>query len=246
VTDLLTVEALSAAYGRVRALHDVSLTVASGECVCLIGANGAGKSTLLRCLGGLLRPAGGRILFDGQPITGVPAERLVRRGVALVPEGRRLFAPMSVAENLRLGALPRGRVPSPEFAEDLARIHALFPVLEARASQAAGTLSGGEQQMLAVARALMSRPRLLLLDEPSLGLAPKVVAEIFGALDALRRDGLTVLLVEQDARLALKHSDRGYVLRTGAIAKAGKAADLLADDDIRLIYLGAWHGEGEK
>ncbi len=239
---MLEVAGLGAAYGRVHVLRDVSLTVAAGECVTVIGANGAGKSTLLRCVAGLLRPTAGRVTVDGADVTGMAAEKLVRRGVALVPEGRMLFGPMSVAENLRLGAYSRGRAPATETAADLARVHELFPVLAERASQAAATLSGGEQQMLAVGRALMSRPRLLLLDEPSLGLAPKVIAGIFSALDELRRAGLTILLVEQDARLALRHADRGYVMRTGRVALEGRAADLAADDDVRLIYLGAWHG----
>jgi branched-chain amino acid transport system ATP-binding protein len=239
---MLDVAGLSAAYGRVRVLHDVSLTVAAGECVTVIGANGAGKSTLLRCVAGLLRPSAGRVTFDGTDVTGTGAEKLVRRGVALVPEGRMLFGPMTVAENLRLGAYSRPRGAAAESAKDLSRVHELFPVLAERASQAAATLSGGEQQMLAVGRALMSRPRLLLLDEPSLGLAPKVITGIFSALDGLRRAGLTILLVEQDARLALRHADLGYVMRTVRVALEGPAADLAANDDVRLIYLGAWHG----
>jgi len=239
---MLEVAGLGAAYGRVRVLNDVTLTVAAGECVTVIGANGAGKSTLLRCVAGLLRPAVGRVSFDGVEVTGLGAEKLVRRGMALVPEGRMLFGPMTVAENLRLGAYCRGRAAAMQTAEDLARVHGLFPVLAERASQPAATLSGGEQQMLAVGRALMSRPRLLLLDEPSLGLAPKVITGIFAALDELRRAGLTILLVEQDARLALRHADRGYVMRTGRVALTGPAADLAANDDVRLIYLGAWHG----
>jgi branched-chain amino acid transport system ATP-binding protein len=218
--------------------------VEAGECVTVIGANGAGKSTLLKTVAGLVRPSGGSVTLDGVDVTGVPAERLVRRGVSLVPEGRRLFGPMSVADNLRLGAYA-GAGGQAAFDERLERVHDVFPVLAERAAQRAATLSGGEQQMLAIARALMAGPRLLLLDEPSLGLAPRVIADIFAALDALRREGLTILLVEQDAKVALRHADRGYVMRTGAVALTGSAGALLADDDVRLIYLGGRHGKGE-
>ncbi|HEY3318724.1 MAG TPA: ABC transporter ATP-binding protein [Coriobacteriia bacterium] len=238
---MLEVAGLSAAYGHVNVLEDVSLDVRAGECVTVIGANGSGKSTLLKTVAGLIRPTAGRVSLDGEDATGLAAEKLVRRGVALVPEGRRLFGPMSVAENLELGAYARGRV---ALGEDLERVRALFPVLGERASQPAATLSGGEQQMLAIARALMSRPRLLLLDEPSLGLAPKVIASIFAALDELRSGGLTILLVEQDARVALRHADRGYVMRTGRVVLSGPAAQLAQNDDVRLIYLGGRHGRG--
>jgi branched-chain amino acid transport system ATP-binding protein len=241
---MLSVRDLRAAYGHVSVLHGISLEVAAGECVTVIGANGAGKSTLLKCAGGLLRPVAGSVTLEGEDVTGMPAEKLVRRGVALVPEGRHLFGPMTVDENLCLGAYARGKAAKGESAEDLGRVRALFPVLAERASQRAATLSGGEQQMLAIGRALMARPRLLLLDEPSLGLAPKVIADIFAALDALKREGLTILLVEQDAKVALRHADRGYVMRTGTIALTGSSADLMADDDVRLIYLGGRHGKG--
>ncbi|MBW6468100.1 MAG: ABC transporter ATP-binding protein [Anaerosomatales bacterium] len=240
---VLSVEGLHAGYGRVAVLRGIDMRVAEGELVTLIGANGAGKSTLLKALVGLVPPSGGTIRFLGNDITRLRPERAVRAGLALVPEGRMLFGPMSVEENLELGGHVRDRA---DTAESLERVFDLFPVLEERRLQTAATLSGGEQQMLAVARALMARPRLLLLDEPSLGLAPKVIKEIFAALEKLKAEGLTILLVEQDARLALKHADRGYVMRTGSIALAGAAADLLADDDVRLIYLGAWHGEGEN
>lgn len=238
----LSVEGLHAGYGRVAVVRGIDLTVEQGELVTLIGANGAGKSTLLKALVGMVPSSSGRVTLFGEDITGIRPERAVRSGLALVPEGRMLFGPMSVRENLELGAHTTGRA---RLEEDLARVYELFPVLEARAAQSAATLSGGEQQMLAVARALMARPRLLLLDEPSLGLAPKVIKEIFAALAALRADGHTILLVEQDARLALKHADRGYVMRTGQVALSGPAEELLADDDVRLIYLGAWRGEGE-
>ncbi|HEX9094248.1 MAG TPA: ABC transporter ATP-binding protein [Coriobacteriia bacterium] len=222
-------------------MHGVDLEVRRGEIVTLVGANGAGKSTLLKTVVGLLHASRGSITFDGADITRSTPERAVRGGVALVPEGRMLFAALTVEENLRLGAYPRrGRAAAAEYVEDVDRVCDLFPMLRERMRQTAATLSGGEQQMLAVARALMSRPTLLLLDEPSLGLAPKVIAEIFGTLDALRSAGLTVLLVEQDVRVALRHADRGYVMRTGRVAMSGTAAELLADDHVRLIYLGAW------
>lgn len=241
---LLLLEDVHSGYGRVEVLRGVDVTVNVGELVCVIGANGAGKSTLLKTIVGLLRPSQGSVSYEGRSIGGARPERLVRQGMALVPEGRLLFGPMSVRENLELGAYA---VPARErraaLSEGLERVTSLFPVLGERESQTAETLSGGEQQMLAVGRALMSRPRLLLLDEPSLGLAPLVTAEIFAALDALRQQGVTILLVEQDARLALKHADRGYVMRTGRVAAQGAAPDLLANDDVRMIYLGAWHGK---
>ena len=240
---LLSLSGVNAGYGRVEVLHGIDLEVGPGEVVAVIGANGAGKSTLLKAIVGLVTVRAGTILYGGARVSAPRPERLVRRGLALVPEGRLLFGPMSVRENLELGAYGAGRERKAVVAAGLERVHALFPVLGERARQPAETLSGGEQQMLAVARALMSRPRLLLLDEPSLGLAPRVIAEIFAALDALRAQGVTILLVEQDARLALKHADRGYVMRTGRIAAEGPAADLLANDDVRMIYLGAWHGE---
>ncbi len=244
--DILTVDGVCSGYGRVAVLEDVSLRVAPGEIVTLIGANGAGKSTLLKTIVGLLPAWKGSVTFAGEEISGRPAEESVRKGLALVPEGRRLFGPMTVRENLTLGAYARrrDRDAAKGFEESLAMVHELFPVLAEREEQPAATLSGGEQQMLAIARALMSRPRLLLLDEPSLGLAPKIITEIFSVLDALRERGLTILLVEQDAKIALRHSDRGYVLRTGQIVLSGDSKDLLSDDDVRLIYLGAWQKEG--
>ncbi len=243
-TPVLAIEGLHAGYGRVEVLRGIDLVVGAGEVVTLIGANGAGKSTLLKAIVGLVHPSGGTVRLRGEDITRIRPEQAVRRGVALVPEGRLLFGPMTVRENLDLGAQSR-RLSAEALRADVERVFELFPVLSERAAQSAETLSGGEQQMLAVGRALMADPALLLLDEPSLGLAPKVIAEIFSALDTLRASGLTILLVEQDAKLALRHADRGYVMRTGAVALSGSAADLLADDDVRLIYLGAWHGGGE-
>ncbi|MDH4140918.1 MAG: ABC transporter ATP-binding protein [Coriobacteriia bacterium] len=239
---MLRVDAIDAGYGHVGVLEQVSLEVRQGEVVTLIGSNGAGKSTLLKTISGLLKPTSGSIEFDGRDITGIAPEKAVGAGLAMVPEGRRLFGPMTVRENLELGAyaLRRSRSYGSQLEEDLDVVHDLFPVLAERSEQPAATLSGGEQQMLAMARALMSRPRLLLLDEPSLGLAPKVITEIFGVLARLQSRGVTILLVEQDASVALRHADRGYVLRTGRVALEGTAEELLANDDVRLIYLGAW------
>lgn len=242
---LLSIEGVHAGYGRAAVLHGVDLTVGEGELVALIGANGAGKSTLLKTVVGLVRATRGSVTYGGRDITVARPERLVREGVALVPEGRLLFGPMTVSENLELGAYA-AKHRSQAIAEGRRRIEELFPVLADREDQRADTLSGGEQQMLAIGRALMSAPRLLLLDEPSLGLAPLVIAEIFAALDRLRSDGVTVLLVEQDARLALKHADRGYVLRTGCVVLAGSSAELLADDSVSRIYLGGDVGEGRR
>ncbi|HSK48119.1 MAG TPA: ABC transporter ATP-binding protein [Coriobacteriia bacterium] len=242
---LLELTEVHAGYGRVEVLRGIDLHVAAGELVALIGANGAGKSTLLKAVVGLIPVSAGTVRLGGRDLARVRPERLVREGVALVPEGRLLFGPMTVAENLELGAYALGGARRTAVREGLERVHELFPVLAERSGQAAETLSGGEQQMLAVGRALMSQPTLLLLDEPSLGLAPKVIAEIFSALDLLRTQGVTILLVEQDARLALKHADRGYVMRTGRVALEGSSAELLADETVRTIYLGSWRAEGE-
>jgi branched-chain amino acid transport system ATP-binding protein len=240
---LLSIEGLKSGYGHVPVLHGIDLHVDAGEVVTLVGANGSGKSTLLKTVVGLVKARSGSVRFDGRDITRTSPEAAVRSGIALVPEGRMLFGPLTVDENLRLGAFSV-KAGAEGTATDLEHVFHLFPVLRERLAQPAATLSGGEQQMLAVGRALMSRPRLLLLDEPSLGLAPKVIAEIFGTLDRLRAEGLTVLLVEQDVKVALRHADRGYVMRTGRIALEGSSAALLADDHIRLIYLGAWDDAG--
>jgi branched-chain amino acid transport system ATP-binding protein len=233
---LLQVENLSVSYGAIRALRGVSLTVSAGEVVTLIGANGAGKSTTLRAISGLLRPSEGRIVFDGDDIAGVPAHNRVARGISMAPEGRGIFANLTVLENLEMGAYTRRA--RAEIAADLERGFTLFPRLKERRTQQAGTLSGGEQQMLAIARALMSRPRLLLLDEPSLGLAPIVCATIFDTIDAIKAAGTTVLLVEQNASAALAHCDRGYVLETGAIVLQGTREELVGDPRVREAYLG--------
>jgi branched-chain amino acid transport system ATP-binding protein len=240
---MLEVQGLVAGYGRIPVLHDVSLAAKPGQMVTLVGANGAGKSTLLKAIAGALPARSGSVRLQGQDVTTVPSHRRVGKGIVLVPEGRMLFGAMTVDENLTLGAYLRTGSEARRAAEaDRARVFELFPILESRRSQPAGTLSGGEQQMLAVGRALMSDPQVLLLDEPSLGLAPKVISEIFAVLDRLREGGLTMVLVEQDAKLALKHAEYGYVMRTGNVVLEGASADLLADDDVRLIYLGAWRG----
>jgi branched-chain amino acid transport system ATP-binding protein len=237
---MLEVRDLVTRYGAVEALRSVSLDVAAGEMVTLIGGNGAGKSTLLKTIAGLLAPSSGRIVLDGTSVHGRPPEALLRSGVALVPERRRVFAELTVRDNLVLGAYSLRRADAFRERLDarLAQTYALFPVLRERGTQLAGTLSGGEQQMLAIGRALMSGPRLLMCDEPSLGLAPLVTAEIMRLLARLRRDGTTVLLVEQNARAALKIADRAYVLETGQVTLAGRAADLLDDQAVRAAYLG--------
>ena len=233
---MLTLEAVNVFYGGIHALRDVSLTVRAGEVVTLIGANGAGKSTTLRAISGLLTPASGRILFEGQDITGQPAHSLVPRGISMAPEGRGVFANLTVLENLEMGAyLVRG---AEQIRQDLERGFTMFPRLRERMKQKAGTLSGGEQQMLAIARALMSRPKLLLLDEPSLGLAPIVCQTIFSTIDAIKNAGTTVLLVEQNANAALKHSDRAYVLETGAVILEGPAGEVATHPRVREAYLG--------
>jgi branched-chain amino acid transport system ATP-binding protein len=233
---LLEVRDLSVRYGGISALEHVDLSVAAGEVVTLIGANGAGKTTLLRAVSRIVEPQAGSIRFDGTDLRRVDASRAVAVGIAHSPEGRRVLARQSVRDNLLLGAWTR-RDPS-GVAADVEAQFARFPRLAERADQAAGTLSGGEQQMLAIARALMSRPRLLLLDEPSLGLAPKLVREIFGIVGDLHRSGVTILLVEQNATLALAHADRGYVLEAGRMTLSGPAGELVADDRVRRAYLG--------
>ena len=235
-TPLLSLESLNVFYGAIHALRDVSLTVRTGEVVTLLGANGAGKSTTLRAITGLLTPRTGRISFDGADISGVAAHRLVARGISMSPEGRGVFANLTVLENLEMGAyLTRDKA---AIKRDLEKGFTLFPRLKERAKQRAGTLSGGEQQMLAMARALMSHPKLLLLDEPSLGLAPIVCQIIFSTIDEIKAEGTTVLLVEQNASAALKHSDRGYVLETGSVVFEGTAADIANNPRVREAYLG--------
>ena len=233
---LLAISALTSGYGRIQALHGVDVDVAEGEIVALIGANGAGKTTLLMTLCGRPRAWSGRVEFDGADITRLPTYAIMRRGIAHAPEGRHIFPRLSVYENLQLGA--QAAEDPDGFQRDLDEQLALFPILEERLDQRGGTLSGGEQQMLAIARALMSRPRLLLLDEPSLGLAPLIVRQIFRTLGEINRArGLTILLVEQNAHHALNLAHRGYVLAQGKVVMAGPAKELLADEGVRAAYL---------
>ena len=233
---MLRLEGLRAGYGPIEALRGLDLEVREGELVCLLGANGAGKSSTLRAISGLLRARGGRIVFDGREIHGLEPSAILRAGIAHCPEGRRVFPHLTVEENLAMGAYVRRDRAA--IAEDLDRVCAHFPILAERRRQAAGTLSGGEQQMLAIARSLMARPRLMLFDEPSLGLAPTVVETTFGVIADIRRGGTTVLMVEQNAFLALRMADRGYVMETGRIVLHGPARDLLHDDHVRAAYLG--------
>jgi branched-chain amino acid transport system ATP-binding protein len=242
---MLKVRNLEAGYGALKVLKQVSLHVAAGEIVTLIGANGAGKSTLLRALSGLLTPGGGEVLFNGTSIRGLPAEQVVDLGIALVPEGRQVFAAMSVHENLLLGDYVAARRlrKGQGTGSSLEQVYSLFPVLRERAEQLAGTLSGGEQQMLAMGRALMTDPRLLMMDEPSMGLAPLIVRDIFRAIQRLRDEGRTVLLVEQNARAALRIADRGYVIETGKLLLEGEAGFLLNDREVQRAYLGKGYQE---
>jgi branched-chain amino acid transport system ATP-binding protein len=233
---LLSLENLHAGYGPIEALRGLDLVVAPGELVCLIGANGAGKTSTLRAVSGLLPPASGRIVFDGREIQGAEPAAILRAGIAHCPEGRRVFPYLTVEENLAMGAYVRRDQSA--IAEDLERACQHFPILAERRRQMAGTLSGGEQQMLAIARALMARPRLVLFDEPSLGLAPTVVELTFSIIADIRRRGTTVLMVEQNAYAALRMADRAYVLETGRIVLEGAARDLLDDDHVRRAYLG--------
>jgi branched-chain amino acid transport system ATP-binding protein len=233
---LLEVESVDAFYGRIRALSEISLRVEEGEIVTLIGANGAGKTTTLRTISGLLRPGKGAVRFAGEEITRVSPDQIVRRGISHSPEGRRVFARMTVRENLELGAYTRSS--RAEIAEDFERVFAFFPRLNERIAQKAGTLSGGEQQMLAMGRALMSRPRLLLLDEPSLGLSPILVQTIFKIIREINARGTTILLIEQNARQALSIASRGYVLELGKIAFEDTSAKLMASEAVRSAYLG--------
>ena len=233
---LLSIKGIVAGYGSVEVLHEVSLDVNDGEIVTLIGGNGAGKSTTLMCTSCIVPLRGGEIRFDGTRIDGTRADKLVGRGLVQVPEGRRIFPRMTVLENLMMGAY--GRDDKPAIARDLEQVYALFEILKQRSTQLGGTLSGGEQQMLAIGRAIMSKPRLLMMDEPSMGIAPLLVAKIFEAVTALNRNGLTILLVEQNARAALKLAHRGYVLETGRMTLTDDAARLLVDPRVREAYLG--------
>ncbi len=231
---LLTLDNVTACYGNLPVLHDVTLDIKLGEIVALIGANGAGKTTTMMTICGRPRASEGHVVFDGKDITQLPTHEIARLGIAQSPEGRRIFSRMTVMENLQMGAIIAGDA---DGDRDLDRVHNLFPVLKDRADQRGGTLSGGEQQMLAIARALMGRPKLLLLDEPSLGLAPLIVKQIFAAIEELNKEGLTVFLVEQNAYHTLKIADRGYVMVNGKITMSGTGEELLARKEVRAAYL---------
>lgn len=233
---MLTIEDINVYYGNIQALRGISLHINEGEIVTLIGANGAGKSTMLKTVSGLLKPKQGKILYEGQSIGGKPAQSIVKMGISQVPEGRRVFANMSVEENLQLGAYLRKDKAG--IKQDLERVYELFPRLLERLKQQSGTLSGGEQQMLAMGRALMAKPRLLLLDEPSMGLAPLLVKQIFSIIEEINKTGTTILLVEQNANLALSIADRAYVVETGRIVLSGQAEELTASEEIKNAYLG--------
>lgn len=233
---MLVIDNLVTHYGPVEALKGISLEVRQGEIVTLIGANGAGKSTTLRTISGLVRPTRGTIRYEGRELTSLPPERIVAMGIAHVPEGRRVFPMMTVTENLELGAFTRKD--AAEVRDDMDRVFSLFPRLAERRTQTAGTMSGGEQQMLAIGRALMARPKLLLLDEPSMGLAPLIVENIFRIIHDINAEGTTVLLVEQNATLALSVADKGYVLETGRIVLSDATSELLENEDVRKAYLG--------
>ncbi|MFH8785626.1 ABC transporter ATP-binding protein [Streptomyces roseoverticillatus] len=236
MTALLEVKNLRVAYGKIEAVKDISFSVEAGQIVTLIGTNGAGKTTTLRTLSGLLKPLAGTIRFDGRPLIGVPAHRIVALGLAHSPEGRHIFPRLTIAENLQLGAFLRKD--GEGITKDIQRVYDLFPILGERARQAAGTLSGGEQQMLAMGRALMSRPKLLMLDEPSMGLSPIMMQRIMATITELKTSGTTILLVEQNAQAALSLADRGHVMEIGKIVLSGTGADLLHDESVRKAYLG--------
>src|SRR6516162_7729910 len=232
---LLSLDQVTTYYGQMRILEGISLGVGEGELVCLLGGNASGKSTTLKTILGIVRPRAGRVLFDGKDVTGWPVPQRIASGIAIVPENRRLFGQMTVRENLELGAVLRG---GEKLDEDFERVHTLFPRLDERRNQLAGTLSGGEQQMVAMGRALMSRPRLLLMDEPSMGLSPALVQQNFRIIKEVHESGVSVLMVEQNATMALSIADRGYVLSTGQIVLEGPASELLKSEDLKRAYLG--------
>ena len=232
---ILSIKDLKVSYGGIEAVKGISFDVKQGEIVTLIGANGAGKSSTLRAIAGLVKPSGGSISFEGEDITAADPTETVKRGITLVPEGRRIFADLTVLENLKIGAYLR----NDDLKDDIEWVYSLFPRLKERSWQPGGTLSGGEQQMLAVARALMSRPKLIMMDEPSLGLAPIIVRGIFDIIREIHRQGVTILLIEQNANMALQTADTGYVLETGRIGLSGTGAELLSNEDVKKAYLGS-------
>jgi branched-chain amino acid transport system ATP-binding protein len=232
---LLELSGIDTYYGQIHILQDVNLRIGPAELVCLLGGNASGKSTTLKTILGIVRPRNGRVVFSGEDVTGLPTAHRIKRGVAIVPENRRLFGPMTVRENLEMGAYLRPRA---DLREEFERVYTLFPLLHERRNQLAGTLSGGEQQMVAMGRALMSKPRLLLMDEPSMGLAPILVERSFEIIKQVHEAGVAMLVVEQNANVSLSIADRGYVLSTGRVVLEGKAADLLEDEGLRKAYLG--------
>ncbi len=232
---ILSIDGLTSHYGRIQALHGIDLTVRQGQLVSLVGANGAGKTTLMRAISGVQPVSGGRIEFMGMDITKASPEKRVRAGICQVPEGRQIFGPMTIEDNILLGAFTRSKA---DAAHDIDKMYAMFPILKEKRHLYAGNLSGGQQQMLAIARALMGRPTLLLLDEPSMGLAPLLVAEIFNAITTLQKEGMTILLVEQNAHAALSIADVGYVIETGSIILSGPGRELLDNEDVKRAYLG--------
>ena len=234
MSNILEVKDLNVSYGGIKAVKDISFAVPKGEVVTLIGANGAGKSSTLRSIVGLVKPESGSILLKGEELTGIPTEQIVTKGITLVPEGRRVFPDMTVAENLKIGAYMR----KDSLDEDMNWVYDLFPRLKERSWQLAGTLSGGEQQMLAIGRALMSRPEIIMMDEPSLGLAPIVVKGVFDIIREINKQGVTILLVEQNANMALKAANLGYVMETGRITMTGTGAELLENEEVKAAYLG--------
>jgi branched-chain amino acid transport system ATP-binding protein len=239
---ILSVDDLRVSYGRVQAVRGVSFRADQGSLVTLVGANGAGKSSVINAVSGMLRPAGGRITFEGQDVTRTPAHKLVARGLVQVPEGRQILATLTIEDNLQMGAWHTGRAAQ----QSIAAMYDRFPVLAERRALPAGALSGGEQQMLAIARALVARPTVMLMDEPSMGLAPKIVDEVFRVIEEIRASGTTVVLVEQNARRALRAADHGYVLQTGEVVHSGPAAELLADERIVEAYLGVDGNSGRR
>lgn len=234
MSNMLEIKDLNVSYGGIKAVKDISFVVPKGEVVTLIGANGAGKSSTLRSIVGLVKPESGSILFEGSELAGLSTDQIVSRGITLVPEGRRVFPDMTVLENLKIGAYMR----KDSLEEDLKWVHDLFPRLKERSWQLAGTLSGGEQQMLAIGRALMSKPDLIMMDEPSLGLAPLIVQSVFDIIREINRQGVTILLVEQNANMALKAANLGYVMETGSITMTGTGAELLENEEVKSAYLG--------
>ncbi len=231
---MLVLRSIQASYGPITALKGIDLEIQKGEIVCLLGSNGAGKTTTLMTISGILRPNSGDVIFEGESLSNLSADQIVRKGICQVPEGRRIFQKLTIRENLEMGAFSH----PDDFAKNIEMVYSLFPILKERAKQLGGTLSGGEQQMLAIGRALMSNPRLLLLDEPSLGLAPIMVNKIFRTIEDVNKGGITVLLVEQNAGAALKLSHRGYVLENGAIKLSGTGRELLGNEEVRKAYLG--------